>query len=91
MKRVPPWLVLLLLAPLLGEIVSGHQPPLELLNPLSVILLMLPYGLGALIAAKSFVGRSCVSALALLGFLGLAVLLRRRRLDRRQTLDLQLR
>jgi hypothetical protein len=52
MKRIPPWLTLLVLAPLLGEIVSGHQPPLELCNPLSVTLLMLPYGLGALICRE---------------------------------------
>lgn len=52
MKRIPPWLTLLILAPLLGEIVSGHQPPLELCNPVSVLLLMLPYGLGALICRE---------------------------------------
>jgi hypothetical protein len=48
MKHFPPWLTLLVLAPLLGEIVSGHQPPVALCNPLAVVLLMLPYGLGAL-------------------------------------------
>jgi MFS family permease len=52
LKKIPPWLTLLVLAPLLGELVSGHQPPLELCNPLSVILLMLPYGLGALICRE---------------------------------------
>ena len=52
MKRIPPWLTLLLIAPLLGEIVSGHQPPLELFNPFSVLLLMLPYGFGALICRE---------------------------------------
>ncbi|MFH0760860.1 MAG: hypothetical protein V2A67_05100 [Bacteroidota bacterium] len=52
MKRIPPWLSLLVMAPLMGEIVSGHQPPLELFNPLSVLLLMLPYGLGALICRE---------------------------------------
>ena len=52
MKRIPPWLALLFIAPLLGEIVSGHQPPLELCNPLSVLLLMLPYGFGALICRE---------------------------------------
>jgi len=52
MKRIPPWLTLLILAPLLGEIVSGHQPPLELCNPLSVLLLMLPYGFGALVVRE---------------------------------------
>lgn len=52
MKRIPPWLTLLILAPLLGEIVSGHQAPLELCNPISVVLLMLPYGFGALICRE---------------------------------------
>jgi hypothetical protein len=52
LKRIPPWLILLILAPLLGEIVSGHQPPLELCNPISVLLLMLPYGFGALICRE---------------------------------------
>ncbi len=52
MKRIPPWLTLLLIAPLLGEIVSGHQAPLELCNPLSVLLLMLPYGFGALLCRE---------------------------------------
>ena len=52
MKRIPPWLTLLVLAPLLGELVSGHQPPLELCNPISVVFLMLPYGLGALLCRE---------------------------------------
>ena len=52
MKRIPPWVTLLLLAPFLGEIVSGHQPPREIVNPLSVLLLMLPYGLGALVCRE---------------------------------------
>ena len=52
MKRIPPWFTLLVLAPLLGEIVSGHQPPLELCNPLSVLLFMLPYGFGALLCRE---------------------------------------
>jgi hypothetical protein len=52
MKRFPPWLTLLILAPLLGEIVSGHQPPLQLCNPVSVVLFMLPYGFGALVCRE---------------------------------------
>jgi hypothetical protein len=52
LKKIPPWLTLLILAPLLGELVSGHQPPLELCNPLSVLLLMLPYGFGALVCRE---------------------------------------
>ncbi len=52
MKKIPPWLTLLVLAPVLGELVSGHQPPLELCNPISVMLLMLPYGLGAMVCRE---------------------------------------
>jgi hypothetical protein len=52
LKKIPPWLTLLILAPLLGELVSGHQPPLELFNPISVLLLILPYGLGALVCRE---------------------------------------
>jgi hypothetical protein len=52
LKKIPPWLTLLVISPLLGEIISGHQPPLELCNPLSVLLLMLPYGFGALICRE---------------------------------------
>ena len=54
MQRIPPWLTLLILAPLLGEIVSGHQPPIELCNPLAVALFMLPYGFGALLCRELF-------------------------------------
>jgi len=52
LKKIPPWLTLLILAPVLGELVSGHQPPLELCNPISVLLLMLPYGFGALLCRE---------------------------------------
>lgn len=34
MKRLPPALALLLLAPVLGELVSGHQTLFEFANPL---------------------------------------------------------
>jgi hypothetical protein len=51
-RRSRPWLTLLILAPVLGEVVSGHQRPLEILNPLSVLLLMLPYGFGALLCRE---------------------------------------
>jgi hypothetical protein len=51
-KRFRPWLTLLILAPVLGELVSGHQPPIEIFNPLSVLLLMLPYGFGALLCRE---------------------------------------
>ena len=52
MSRVPPWLTLLLLAPVLGELISGHQAPLEFFNPLNFLLLSLPYGCGALICRE---------------------------------------
>lgn len=37
-KRTPPGLTLLLLAPVLGELVSVHQTPLEFVNPLNFII-----------------------------------------------------
>ncbi len=52
MKRFPPPLALLLLAPGLGELVSGHQCPSEFLNPLCFVALCLPYGLGALLCRE---------------------------------------
>lgn len=52
LKRIPPWLTLLLLAPVLGELVSGHQSPLEFINPLNFVILSLPYGFGALICRE---------------------------------------
>ena len=51
-KRIPPGLTLLLLAPVLGELVSCHQSPLEFINPLNFIVLSLPYGFGALICRE---------------------------------------
>jgi hypothetical protein len=52
MKRIAPGVVLLFLAPALGELVSGHQPPLDFLNPLTFIVLCLPYGFGALLCRE---------------------------------------
>lgn len=51
-KRIPPGLLLFLLAPILGELLSGHQPPLEFFNPLNLLILSLPYGCGALICRE---------------------------------------
>jgi hypothetical protein len=51
-KRIPPGLTLLLLAPVLGELVSVHQTPLEFINPLNFMLLSLPYGFGAIICRE---------------------------------------
>lgn len=47
-----PALVLLFLAAILGELVSGHQPPLSFFNPISFVLTSLPYGFGALICRE---------------------------------------
>jgi hypothetical protein len=52
MKRIPPGLVLFLLGPILGELVSGHQPPLVFFDPLNFVILSLPYGCGALICRE---------------------------------------
>jgi hypothetical protein len=52
MKRIPPGLTLLLLAPILGELVSCHQTPLDFIQPLNFLLLSLPYGFGALICRE---------------------------------------
>ena len=54
-KRIPPGLVLLLLAPILGELVSAHQTPLEFINPVNFLILSLPYGFGALICRELIV------------------------------------
>jgi hypothetical protein len=55
MKRIPPGLTLLFIAPLLGELVSGHQAPLEFFNPLTFLILALPYGFGALLCREMIV------------------------------------
>jgi hypothetical protein len=54
-RRLPPGLVLLLTAPLLGELVSGHQTPRDFFNPLTFILLCLPYGFGAVLCREALV------------------------------------
>jgi hypothetical protein len=52
MKRLTPGVALLLLAPALGELVSGHQTLFEFINPLAFVLTALPYGFGALICRE---------------------------------------
>lgn len=54
-ERIGPGVTLLLLAPILGELVSGHQSPLQFLNPISFVLLALPYGFGALLCREAAV------------------------------------
>ena len=45
-------LALLFLAPVLGELVSGHQGPAEFFNPISFAVTALPYGCGALLCRE---------------------------------------
>ncbi len=52
LKRTPPWLTLLLLAPILGELLSAHQSPLEFFNPGNFLILSLPYGFGAILCRE---------------------------------------
>lgn len=51
-RKLPPALILLFLAPLLGELISGHLKPSEFFHPLIFILMALPYGLGALVCRE---------------------------------------
>ncbi len=50
--RISPGIALFLLAPVLAELLSGHQSPLEFFNPLNLVILSLPYGCGALICRE---------------------------------------
>jgi len=53
--RVGPGVTLLFLAPLLGELVSGHQSLFQFVNPISFVLLALPYGFGAILCRELMV------------------------------------
>jgi len=53
--RIGPGAALLLLAPILGELVSGHQAPSDFFNPITFVLLALPYGFGALLCREAVV------------------------------------
>ncbi len=66
-NRVGPGATLLVLAPVLGELVSGHQPPLQFLDPVTFVLLALPYGFGALLCREAAVrwGRGWLGLLLL--------------------------
>lgn len=52
MKRVSPGMALLLIAPLLGELVSGHMNVMEFCNPIMFLVMALPYGCGALLCRE---------------------------------------
>jgi hypothetical protein len=66
--RPPPWLTLLLLAPALGELLSGSSPPSEFFQPLGFTVMTVLYGCGALICRELKVRwRKGVGSLILLG------------------------
>lgn len=69
-RRISPAVALLFIAPICGELLSGHQTPLGFLNPLSFVLTALPYGCGALLCRELTVrwGKSKLS----LGLLAIA-------------------
>ena len=66
--RLPPWLTLLILAPAIGELLSGSSPPAEFFQPFSFIIMTALYGCGALICREVKVRwRKGVGSLLLLG------------------------
>ena len=52
LQRLSPGMALLLLAPVLGELVSGHQTLFQFINPLAFVLSALPYGCGAIVCRE---------------------------------------
>lgn len=68
LKNPSPAMTLLLLGPIFGELLSGHQSLFQFINPLSFVLSALPYGCGAIICRELTVrwGKGWVS-LVLLG------------------------
>ena len=66
--RIPPALVLLLLAPAIGELLSGSSPPAEYFTPFSLVVLTALYGGGALLAREIKIRwRKGVGSLLLIG------------------------
>jgi hypothetical protein len=65
-----PALVLFLLSPVLGELVSAFLSPLEFLHPLRLAITLVPYGCGAIVAREIVVRRR--KGFASLVLLGLA-------------------
>ena len=50
--KIPPALVLFLLAPAIGELLSGSSPPLEFLNPVGFVFMAALYGSGAIVVRE---------------------------------------
>jgi hypothetical protein len=66
--RPPPWLALLLLAPAMGELLSGSSPPAEFFQPFGFTIMTVLYGCGALLCRELKVRwRKGVGSLVLLG------------------------
>lgn len=57
----PAWLLLLLLAPAMGELLSGSAPPAEFFNPMAFVALTLLYGGGALLVRELSLTRPAAS------------------------------
>jgi hypothetical protein len=51
-RRMPPGLVLFLVAPVIGELVSGSTSILELVDPVTTVTIFMLYGFGALVARE---------------------------------------
>jgi hypothetical protein len=66
--KIPPTLVLFLLAPTIAELLSGSAPPAEFFNPVVFVILALLYGSGAIVARELRVRwRKSYGSLLLLG------------------------
>jgi hypothetical protein len=57
LKNPTPAQVLFFLSPVLGELVSSYQSPLQFINPLSFLITIFPYGCGALLVRELLVRR----------------------------------
>ncbi|MGQ9728646.1 MAG: hypothetical protein ACUVSC_09040 [Candidatus Fervidibacter sp.] len=56
LRPVPPAIVLFILSPVIGELLSGSSPPTEFFNPLTFFLLAVLYGGGAIWVRELVVG-----------------------------------
>lgn len=50
--RIPPVFTLFVLAPMIGELLSGSSPPTEFFNPIGFLLLASLYGSGAIVVRE---------------------------------------
>ncbi len=54
--RLPPAVVLFILSPAIGELLSGSSPPVEFFNPFTFLLLTILYGGGAVLVRELSLG-----------------------------------